>query len=209
MLISEVALGKIYDTCETLPNQSAAPDGFDSVRGLAKSEAPDGKSAFEETEFCIFKANQQVLRFLVEFSLPGDSKPSNEPAKTEGLSFSESPQEQEASTVDEPKKSLREAGLFASPQRSGESEKVSLPLKAVHIRGLVRDLVAKITIFQLFTNNLKENCETKFVFPLSENSAVCGFEAFINDKHIVGIYFYHIVLRKYYTYIQYIMRREC
>jgi len=25
------------------------------------------------------------------------------------------------------------------------------------------------------------------VFPLEDTAAVCGFEAFINDKHIIGI----------------------
>lgn len=28
--------------------------------------------------------------------------------------------------------------------------------------------------------------EEKYVFPLDDKAAVCGFEAFINGKHIVG-----------------------
>lgn len=28
--------------------------------------------------------------------------------------------------------------------------------------------------------------EAKYVFPLDEQAAVCGFEAFINGKHMVG-----------------------
>jgi hypothetical protein len=28
--------------------------------------------------------------------------------------------------------------------------------------------------------------EAKFIFPLDDKAAVCGFEAFINEKHIVG-----------------------
>jgi len=29
------------------------------------------------------------------------------------------------------------------------------------------------------------------VFPLDDNAAVCGFEAFINGKHIIGEYNLH------------------
>lgn len=28
--------------------------------------------------------------------------------------------------------------------------------------------------------------EAKYVFPLDDKAAVCGFEAFINGKHVVG-----------------------
>ena len=35
-------------------------------------------------------------------------------------------------------------------------------------------------------NHSTQAIETKFVFPLTEMAAVCGFEAYINDKHIVG-----------------------
>ena len=31
-----------------------------------------------------------------------------------------------------------------------------------------------------------ESIEAKYVFPLEDSAAVCGFEAFIGDKHIVG-----------------------
>ena len=39
---------------------------------------------------------------------------------------------------------------------------------------------------QHYTNPLSEAVEAKFVFPLDEGAAVCGFEAFINCKHVVG-----------------------
>lgn len=41
-------------------------------------------------------------------------------------------------------------------------------------------------IFQEYTNHRLEAIEAKFVFPLSDSAAVCGFEAFINGKHVVG-----------------------
>lgn len=44
----------------------------------------------------------------------------------------------------------------------------------------------QVVIFQKYTNQRLEPIETKFVFPLTDSAAVCGFEAFINGKHVVG-----------------------
>lgn len=35
-------------------------------------------------------------------------------------------------------------------------------------------------------NTSDKPIEAKYVFPLEDGAAVCGFEAFINDKHVVG-----------------------
>ena len=45
---------------------------------------------------------------------------------------------------------------------------------------------------QTYYNNSDVAIEAKYVFPLDDTAAVCGFEAFINGKHIIG---------KIYTYI--------
>ena len=39
---------------------------------------------------------------------------------------------------------------------------------------------------QSYRNNSTMAIEAKYVFPLDNMAAVCGFEAFINGKHIVG-----------------------
>ena len=39
---------------------------------------------------------------------------------------------------------------------------------------------------QAYTNESNAAIEAKYVFPLDDLAAVCGFEAFINGKHIVG-----------------------
>lgn len=72
-----------------------------------------------------------------------------------------------------------EAGLRTT---SGEL----LALTSVHVRGQVLDVVGRCTLFQEYTNPHSEPIEAKYVFPLDETAAVCGFEAYINDKHIVG-----------------------
>lgn len=44
----------------------------------------------------------------------------------------------------------------------------------------------QVIVFQTYTNQSPVPIEAKYVFPLDDKAAVCGFEAFINGKHIVG-----------------------
>lgn len=44
----------------------------------------------------------------------------------------------------------------------------------------------QVIVFQTYTNQSPIPIEAKYVFPLDDKAAVCGFEAFINGKHIVG-----------------------
>ena len=48
---------------------------------------------------------------------------------------------------------------------------------------------AKVTIYQEYENTESgdESIEAKYLFPLNDTATVCGFEAFINGKHIVGV----------------------
>ena len=43
-----------------------------------------------------------------------------------------------------------------------------------------------MVILQAYVNESNEPIEAKYVFPLGEMAVVCGFEAFINGKHVVG-----------------------
>ena len=47
-------------------------------------------------------------------------------------------------------------------------------------------LLWQVVVLQVYANDSDMPIEAKYVFPLDEQAAVCGFEAFINDKHIVG-----------------------
>ena len=38
----------------------------------------------------------------------------------------------------------------------------------------------------MYTNQSNVPIEAKYTFPLDDKAAVCGFEAFINGKHVVG-----------------------
>ncbi|ELW67533.1 M-phase phosphoprotein 8 [Tupaia chinensis] len=61
-----------------------------------------------------------------------------------------------------------------------------VPLEDVHIKGRIIDFVAQVIVFQTYTNQSHVPIEAKYIFPLDDKAAVCGFEAFINGKHIVG-----------------------
>ena len=43
-----------------------------------------------------------------------------------------------------------------------------------------------MVVLQAYKNKSSVPIEAKYVFPLDDMAAVCGFEAFINDKHIIG-----------------------
>jgi poly [ADP-ribose] polymerase len=45
-------------------------------------------------------------------------------------------------------------------------------------------------ILQEYKNDNNVPIEAKYVFPLDDTAAVCGFEAFINGKHIIGLYYH-------------------
>ena len=67
-----------------------------------------------------------------------------------------------------------------------QAEGADVPLQSVHIRAQLIDLAAKVVVMQAYKNNSFVAIEAKYVFPLDDMAAVCGFEAFINGKHIVG-----------------------
>lgn len=83
------------------------------------------------------------------------------------------------STV-KPEKESVSSGLRTN---SGEN----LPLKSVHVRAKLIDMIGQVTIYQEYENTEKVPIEAKYVFPLTDTACVCGFEAFINEKHLVGV----------------------
>ena len=48
-------------------------------------------------------------------------------------------------------------------------------------------LSLQVVVMHAYTNESNEAIEAKYVFPLDEMAVVCGFEAFINGKHIIGM----------------------
>ena len=52
----------------------------------------------------------------------------------------------------------------------------SLPLISVHVRANIKDLVGQVVVLQEYRNDSSSPIEAKYVFPLDELAAVCGFE---------------------------------
>jgi poly [ADP-ribose] polymerase len=49
----------------------SAPEGYQSCRGV-KNQSEVYPTEFEQDEYVIYSVNQQKIKYLVEFSLPGD-----------------------------------------------------------------------------------------------------------------------------------------
>ncbi|XP_063404518.1 protein mono-ADP-ribosyltransferase PARP4-like [Mytilus trossulus] len=181
MLVSNVALGNCKDFTEYHKDLQGPPEGYDSCHGVASSE--EQPSEFKDDEFVIYETDQQMTQYLVEFSVRGDNK------KT--MNIEELSDEIEEDTEVEDKIDLKDVSGIRNPMDKVEPGLVSTSgescvLKSVHIRAQLMDLASKVVVLQEYHNTSTSTLEAKYVFPLDDMAAVCGFEAFINGKHIVG-----------------------
>ena len=48
-------------------------------------------------------------------------------------------------------------------------------------------MISKVSIYQEYENEDDMPIEAKYLFPIDDSAAVCGFEAFIKDRRIVGV----------------------
>ncbi|XP_063954630.1 protein mono-ADP-ribosyltransferase PARP4-like isoform X5 [Lytechinus pictus] len=189
LMICEVSLGRCHEVTQYHPDLDRPPSGFDSVEGLG---AVGGQIAsdFSANEFTIYNVNQQRLRYLVEFTLPEDQTdtPSTfipdlptvpmETNDTKELPIPPPVEMKDVLAVPNPNDKVV-SGLQSTSSKP-------IPLKNVCVRAKMMDLAAQVVIFQEYDNVNRESIEAKYVFPLEDSAAVCGFEAFIGDKHIVG-----------------------
>lgn len=80
--------------------------------------------------------------------------------------------------------SLDDCGLFWYDGRA--KARVSLPLDGVHVSARIVNMVAEVQIVQFYVNHTNLSIETSYTFPLDESAAVCGFEAELEDKLLIG-----------------------
>ncbi|XP_022100686.1 poly [ADP-ribose] polymerase 4-like isoform X2 [Acanthaster planci] len=194
MTINQVALGICYETTSYHKDFTEPPDGFHSVHGVRNDGS--NRSDFKDDEYAVYSTEQQRLRYVVEFTLPGDK-----PKLTTGQALageanvcSEEDSDGQASDTEGDKSSaidLSDVQSIEDPLNKVQPGLLSssdqpIPLKAVHARAKLLDLAAQVVVLQVYANDSDFPIEAKYVFPLDEQAAVCGFEAFINDKHIVG-----------------------
>uniref|UniRef100_A0A673KKC3 Poly [ADP-ribose] polymerase n=1 Tax=Sinocyclocheilus rhinocerous TaxID=307959 RepID=A0A673KKC3_9TELE len=184
LLVCEVALGRCKDLLKKDTTLTCAPDGYHSVHGVRRS--PNRLSEFEDDEFVVYNTEQIRLKYLVQYSLEGDELKEFQPhINTQLTQITDTAPDilssDDSEGLESTKNPLEEmnAGLLDS---SGQK----LPLHAVNVRCKLMDLLCQVIIFQTYTNQSAVPIEAKYVFPLEETAAVCGFEAFITGKHVIG-----------------------
>ncbi|VDI55612.1 poly [ADP-ribose] polymerase [Mytilus galloprovincialis] len=184
LLLCDVSLGKVKD-CTRIDNSlMEPPSGYDSVHGV-KFSSESEPTDFIDDEFVIYNQRQQKMKYLVQLCLPEDTvTPLTDMALTlrsEEITEQDISEEinlKDVKDVPDPLNKVT-AGLIGKGKQS-------VPLKSVHIRAHLLDLVAKVVILQEYKNDNNVPIEAKYVFPLDDTAAVCGFEAFINGKHVIG-----------------------
>ncbi|XP_040196486.1 protein mono-ADP-ribosyltransferase PARP4 isoform X2 [Rana temporaria] len=182
LLVCDVALGRTKDVGKRDYSINEPPEGFHSLHGVRSDLLKN--SQFIDDEFVVYNVNQVKIRYVVQFCTSKDTPNlSSELAVT----LLENENEQMATcepTEDDPVEDLPEATVPKGGLQSKDGQQI--PLESIHVKARLKDLAAQVIIFQTYKNNSLFPIEAKYVFPLDETAAVCGFEAFINGKHIVG-----------------------
>ncbi|XP_073668033.1 protein mono-ADP-ribosyltransferase PARP4-like isoform X2 [Paramisgurnus dabryanus] len=183
LLVCDVALGQCKNLLKRDPTLTCTPEGYHSVHGVRQT--PKTTSEFQDDEYVVYNTDQIKLKYVVQYTLEEDQLTEFHPQIDTSEELSQ-PTEiilpiDDSEGLESTKNPLEEmtAGLLDS---SGKT----LPLKAVHVRCKLIDLFCEVIIFQTYVNQSEVPIEAKYVFPLEETAAVCGFEAFINGKHVIG-----------------------
>ncbi|XP_076120578.1 protein mono-ADP-ribosyltransferase PARP4 [Alosa pseudoharengus] len=185
LLVCEVALGYCREFRKKDTTLTSAPEGYDSVHGVRST--PRQHSEFEDDEYVVFSPDQVRLKYVVQYTLPDDQLKDFQPSVDTSVEnippagTSDTLGSEDSGVFEDVKNPLDSvtAGLLDS---AGQT----LPLQAVHVKCKLVDLLSQVIIFQTYSNPNPTPIEAKYVFPLEESAAVCGFEAFINGKHVIG-----------------------
>ncbi len=187
--VCDVALGNYLDVLEHRLDLTKAPDGYHSVHGV-KAE----NSQFQDNQFVVYDTTQFKLKYLIEFQCQPEDGIVKSVEKDSNIVIEEKEDIEMIEEVDL-KKTLNtfieecDNSIQSVTQKSGllNESGASIPLKSVHIRAKLLDMISKVVIYQEYENNTDVPIEAKYLFPLTDSATVCGFEAFINDKHIISV----------------------
>ncbi|XP_071818546.1 protein mono-ADP-ribosyltransferase PARP4-like isoform X4 [Apostichopus japonicus] len=187
MLICDVAVGKQYQTWQHQPHFTDPPRGYDSVLGM--KETGENPSAFKHNEYSVYDVGLQRLSYLIEFAQAGETPLTYNPSVDSRMAafavdqLDEGPTSQDLDVTDV--MGVTDPLDKVTPGLQTDSGEPIL-LERVSVKANMMDLIAQVTVFQRYRNCNKTPIEAKYVFPLDDTAAVCGFEAFIGNKHIVG-----------------------
>ncbi|KAL2081078.1 hypothetical protein ACEWY4_022931 [Coilia grayii] len=189
LLVCEVALGRCREFRKRDTTLTSAPEGYDSVHGVRNTA--NQPSEFEDDEYVVYSPDQVRLKYVVQYTLPDDQVKDFQPCVD--TSVESIPQTETSDTLPDevPDEDREWFEDFKNPLDSVtagllDSAGQTLPLQAVHVKCKLVDLLSQVIIFQTYSNPNSVPIEAKYVFPLEESAAVCGFEAFINGKHVIG-----------------------
>ncbi|XP_058041921.1 protein mono-ADP-ribosyltransferase PARP4 isoform X1 [Ahaetulla prasina] len=183
LLICDVALGSCWKTKQyCYCSSEGPPQGYDSVHGVSRTEKK--KSIFEDDEFAVYRTSQVKIKYVVQYKCDNDKVKEFQPIiqtelEEQRLSFEDHDQPKDYTVPSSDLLNDISAGLL---DRAGNP----IPLKDIQIKGRIIDFVAEVVVFQTYENETESPIEAKYVFPLDDTAAVCGFEAFIKGKHIIG-----------------------
>ncbi|XP_069011288.1 protein mono-ADP-ribosyltransferase PARP4 [Embiotoca jacksoni] len=184
LVVCDVALGQCKDVHKRDITLTQPPEGHHSVHGVRRTV--NTHSEFEDDEYVVYSPDQVRLKYVVQFSIEGDQPKTFSPALDMSADQCVSSADRglgpdDDNGVEYVKNPLADvaAGLLDS---CGQQ----LPLQAVHVKCRLMDLLSQVIIFQKYTNRCAVAIEAKYVFPLDGCAAVCGFEAFIGGKRVVG-----------------------
>ncbi|KAL6036323.1 hypothetical protein STEG23_016438 [Scotinomys teguina] len=182
LVICDVALGKCMDLFKKDFSLTEAPPGYDSVHGV--SETASVPTDFEDDEFVVYKTNQVKMKYIVKFCIPGDQMKDFHPHENTELEEHRAEPSNVSKVEDFQLPDIKPLTTVKAGLQDASAN--SIPLDSVHIKGRIIDFVAQVIVFQTYVNQSHVPIEAKYIFPLDDKAAVCGFEAFINGKHIVG-----------------------
>ncbi|XP_068123037.1 protein mono-ADP-ribosyltransferase PARP4 isoform X2 [Hyperolius riggenbachi] len=181
LVVCDVALGKAKDVGKRDYTITEPPEGFHSMHGVRSDVWKN--SNFVDDEYVVYNVDQVKMRYVVQFCTNKDKpKLLRKPAVTleeENNEMTTCEPLEDISIDDLPEASTTKGGL------QGKDGK-QIPLESIYVKARLMDLAAQVIIFQTYKNDSLIPIEAKYVFPLDSTAAVCGFEAFINGKHIVG-----------------------
>uniref|UniRef100_A0A669QEG4 Poly [ADP-ribose] polymerase n=1 Tax=Phasianus colchicus TaxID=9054 RepID=A0A669QEG4_PHACC len=184
LAVCDVALGSCLDLYERDFSLTAAPSGYNSVHGVRKTA--DISSDFEDDEFVVYKTTQVKIRYVVKFCLAEDQIKEFQPGT--GVETEQDNTELESQCHSQNESYELPSANISNTVKTGLQDRLGnpVPLESVHIKARIIDFVAQVVMFQTYTNQNSSPIEAKYVFPLDDKAAVCGFEAFVNGTHIIG-----------------------
>ena len=159
--ICDVALGNCKDYHDHDISLIKAPDGFNSTHGVKKTN--ENNSKFNDSEYVVYDTNQQRIRYVVELQLDkidGDLKQIDDYSTGDFNSDEIATIKTEYDEIGQLEKGKNILEVVETCLMTNSGKK--LPLKSVHVRAQIVDMVSKVVIYQEYENEENQSIEVSF-----------------------------------------------